>query len=1595
MPPLTEKLEPRDESLEVQKTSSTITMSSEHETTISETIMNGLPANRQQLDPAVESSLSGLAVSTIRVHPTPRLNAYPDTLLATEADPSKVSVGKGSVTMRTTAGYVEPLETDASLNLHPQQPPSKDSAELPSSETDGWMPPSTGEPNGEAAPSSLAAKGFRSVRPNLPSDHKTQPQPPPVPQPPREESFAWRPSNKVKLSYFAPVPILDYVHIRPEPSTCNEEPASVHPGTSLYSSLSGGLPLSIQTVPRDKAPVPCWASAPGASPEPAGWFGAPPTRPTPERKISNLYIALTRQTPPPASSGSPCPFSQGVEASALTVPLLISSTASSPPPPLHRPLLQDSPPRAGHSTAQPNLPQVNPPPEPLGGSSALDRERTPVIALKPAEVLSTTRGRPPQWADQGSGDLSAALAQCEVISWPSRAPADAACEREENPCTPLPPLVSAERASSSRPVIAQLTLPTLDDFIPPHLQKGVSQSPCSSTSTSPINPPVPSLPLPAANLHSAADSELGELPPPTDAQPRVSEGVPSFEGVGVHPVLSASSRFSAYPSTTSVNPTIVLLQHNRAEQQKRLNSQSDSVPDRLIDQNTAASTAEGAHTTVNAGGAMDSRRQKAPRIPHSSFIAPEDLGIKNVERPKDWYKTMFKQIHKVNKDTPEENPYRLTYSFPEIPERQHKGEEENPYTPSYVFPETTPSPKSEEKETYTPTYVFSEIAKREILEDDELDDYSSRYPYSEDVKSQTFVPRSKSAMDTSDSETIERRSATLPLPTRSSSLKPLSERNNWGPLDKKVDTRRYRAEPKSIFDYEPGKSSVLAHEKTNSEESGGRDSTQPPTKDSPLSGKRGQVQHENHQEDLGRDNRDVSPEEIDLKNEPWYKFFSELEFGKPDQLEKDLSLYQAELDTDLENMEKLFRSQDSRPWKSTSLNSALEIPSERSTYSAFSPSYHAVSQPSEVGTGESVTQDNERQIYKTVLEGGDIPLQGLSGLNKRTSSSSSTKESDSLRLSTPIERMETPEEICRRRHEDKERLLEEQRRLKREQEEADIAARRHTGIAPTHHQFITNERFGDLLDIDEAARRRSGSEMLPARAKFDFKAQTLKELPFQKGDIVYIYRQIDQNWYEGEHHGRVGIFPRSYIELLPPTERAQPKKAPPLQVLEYGEAVARFNFTGDTHVEMSFRKGERITLVRRVDENWFEGKISGTNRQGIFPVTYVEVIKRPRVKNAVDYPDPPGSYCSSRSSTSSPQFSGNSARPTPSPPLPPPPPSHYRRVVSPDLQAVTSDWISLTVGLSPSHTPLTTPPLPPLPESLSSDRSYLRDSMGAHSLLPRSPARETAPYPEQSPQLSGRFPQPAQGIWEQVRNTPSPTTGGYTSSSPFASLLAPGSSPVNVASHFTAAKSGRGEMEDLPTVRVQSPGGLNLGRHQEAKEEKLPTIAAGEWALSKELLRIVQGESRQPAKPVEKPNSRSDSGAGGRFSRSPVVFSDSPVNTLNSSLVPPHQSLRGPDLTESEKSYVVSPHDSKQSFIISHQPQGQQRGSSLERSQTPTTLFQALYTYIPQNEDELELREGDVVDVMEKCDDGWFVGTSRRSRQFGTFPGNYVKPLNL
>lgn len=76
-----------------------------------------------------------------------------------------------------------------------------------------------------------------------------------------------------------------------------------------------------------------------------------------------------------------------------------------------------------------------------------------------------------------------------------------------------------------------------------------------------------------------------------------------------------------------------------------------------------------------------------------------------------------------------------------------------------------------------------------------------------------------------------------------------------------------------------------------------------------------------------------------------------------------------------------------------------------------------------------------------------------------------------------------------------------------------------------------------------------GPPLALARVKFNFTAQSARELQLQKGDLVNIRRKIDTNWYEGEirqQQGRssyfypngsgggsspLGIFPCSYVEV--------------------------------------------------------------------------------------------------------------------------------------------------------------------------------------------------------------------------------------------------------------------------------------------------------------------------------------------------------------------------------------------------------------------------------------------------------------------------------
>ncbi|XP_057226211.1 sorbin and SH3 domain-containing protein 2 isoform X6 [Malurus melanocephalus] len=561
---------------------------------------------------------------------------------------------------------------------------------------------------------------------------------------------------------------------------------------------------------------------------------------------------------------------------------------------------------------------------------------------------------------------------------------------------------------------------------------------------------------------------------PTQAQITVNGN----SGTAASPVSHFQRPFSpssAYPAPPLLNSNIAIMQHGRMMESTETYSQHV--------QNVGSTTTTS--TIPICRSSEEEKKITVIKAPHYAGIGPVDeSGIPTairttVDRPKDWYKTMFKQIHMVHKPDDDTDLYNTAYAY-----------STGSYSPSFS---------------------------------------AQAHPA---AKTQTYRPLSKSASD-SGSDAFKVSSplpphVPPPVPPHRMRQRSTPEKNDWDPPDRKVDTRKFRSEPRSIFEYEPGKSSILEHERPTDR---------------------------------------INPDDIDLENEPWYKFFSELEFGRPPP--KKLLDYVQDSSSGVSNEASLYHHYST----DRGLDRPSSSASTASDYRKRRKSEPAVSHQ----RAHSDQNANRPNLGRTDTQ-GPCPT-----LRKPLTSSSPSSPSRAKDQESPGSYSSAFTDVGR--------------------------------CAPRERRGTTDK------------------EKLPARAVYDFKAQTSKELSFKKGDTVYILRKIDQNWYEGEHHGRVGIFPISYVEKLSPPEKAQPARPPPpAQIGEIGEAVAKYNFSADTNVELSLRKGDRVILLKRVDQNWYEGKIPGTNKQGIFPVSYVEVIKKNPSKSVDDYPEPPipQSYSSDR-----------------------------------------------------------------------------------------------------------------------------------------------------------------------------------------------------------------------------------------------------------------------------------------------------------------------------------------------------------------------------
>ncbi|XP_056019306.1 uncharacterized protein LOC125671809 isoform X40 [Ostrea edulis] len=765
------------------------------------------------------------------------------------------------------------------------------------------------------------------------------------------------------------------------------------------------------------------------------------------------------------------------------------------------------------------------------------------------------------------------------------------------------------------------------------------------------------------------------------------------------------------------------------------------------------------------------------------------------EKQHDWYKQMFKSLHKTNKKE-DSNEYKPTYKFPEEKEVP-KPIEKNPYRPSYELPSKFTSSATLEKSSTPPAKSPSVADAKRSFEE----------------KRDTFTGKAKHDIDAGYRSEPE---LNYRLKQRTKSLSDVKNREprsiEWSPPHVRSRIEVYRNQPRSIVDYEPGFSSIAFQE------------TKVGIVHNPPIEKPGQFSRYTEGKKQGSTPLNLKDEEDGDTAELYKKVqkggdipIKGLQKPAPEKpskrkVEQDQAMPpkvpppphspQPQLIPHFYNIyEPVVFSVDNHP-DSTFINGAPAPPVRK--------------HPITIGGYKLPRQRSSLSAAEQLGVTSPSPFKSNGAFKHPT-----TDQKKATMITDPryLRRKEEEEEYRRMRLE---QLYNEERRRKIQQEEADLEARRHNDFfTPSQKSPIPADRFDEPLNVTAnygvpAERRRGFQIQGKAKALYTFNAQNPRELSFKKGDILYLLRQVDKNWFEGERFGRKGIFPFNYVEVLTSIEQAQEAARQ-----AEGQARARFNFNGQTNVELSLRKGEIVTLLRRVDENWFEGR-SG-NRQGIFPVAYVEVLNEP------------------------------------STPLVTPAPS------------------------------VITTPMTGTPEMLS-------------------PVSMEAPTPP-----------------------PQPSPGAFSPKSPAA--YRHGNRHSDITPHHVQGYHSSPGLEKTMSPRY----------YDKMDNGHAPQYNGGDsYQYSQQRSRQSPGTSRGPL---------------------------SPVNTDRQMGYSP----------SANKNYVENNNDYYRSKNVDED-------LALSR-------YRAIYAYKPMNDDELELWEQDEVYVMEKCDDGWYVGTSCRTGMFGTFPGNYVQRI--
>lgn len=139
-----------------------------------------------------------------------------------------------------------------------------------------------------------------------------------------------------------------------------------------------------------------------------------------------------------------------------------------------------------------------------------------------------------------------------------------------------------------------------------------------------------------------------------------------------------------------------------------------------------------------------------------------------------------------------------------------------------------------------------------------------------------------------------------------------------------------------------------------------------------------------------------------------------------------------------------------------------------------------------------------------------------------------------------------------------------------------------------------------------------------AIAEYDYEKDEDNEISFKEGEKIVGIEMVDKDWWLGSNaKGESGLFPATYVKLDESNESAQPEpeenstaeaEAPvetPNETASGPSAVAEYDYDAAESNELTFREGDVIENIDKVDPDWWLGTFKGERK--LFPANYVSL----------------------------------------------------------------------------------------------------------------------------------------------------------------------------------------------------------------------------------------------------------------------------------------------------------------------------------------------------------------------------------------------------